>query len=907
MLLLVIPLLSLVILPYLQSEPITGGWEKTKPTIKGFHGHAAVVENNLIYIVGGNDGTAMNTEVIVLNIDGTLNKKIELDGNVNSRTDHTFTRVADGGIMIGGSNNNDYYGDVWLLDFSSLEWRNLGEVDEGLKLSRHSAAANADGTLLVIWGGESAPNTPSNKLYVGYPDAHSKKWLFTNIYFDSNTAYPPAVNTEITFWQKVGKQNIFYVSGGKNEQYGHRPSLFKLILTDDGDTFTAVFEEVYVQPDGLRAREQHFATIFGSSLFLFGGTTGSSVIEKINLIDNSWYELEYPSGVIPPPLTDFASVQLEDSPMFIVIGGYDSSNLEDETQVSSDMWTYKFDSCYQSIDCATCAQDANCGWCSTKHTCISVKNNSPQYETCSFVAYTAMECPGDCEGATFCEVCLRQRGCGWCQQTYAYPKPFAGCMPGNVAGPTLGSCGSWAYSPSSPDATCVDVKPVLHMVNPDPVNNKKLSAGDSMLLEWKFSSSVYGFIDCYAVVYKKGEPSETEVLLQKFVAADYPWMFVTIPASDPDSFLKFRFYVYCTGSKARVAYDSDEYELFTPNMKVTAPAQGEVVYGPDPYKVKFDRDGYVGGVTVSLYSAQDMKTPLQVISHWTEDSEVEWKMEAKLPSAEDYVIGIHQAATGTMFCRSYLFTYITENIHLVIEEPKEGALLPAGEDVVIKWSCKESTNSLTINLYELDNAGARHKVKNITDNVKASDKQFTWAAIVPESSDKYMISVQDVITKNEAKVGGLRINAISLSIDIASAKKTRSVKEEEIVVIEWEWSGKRTEKDLYLYNSSSSAAMRLTHVDADATSVRWQVPSGLGKAKSTKGTQEQYYIEIETAWMSHTARSPSFTIIQPGSVPTKSVAAVVVLVIFTLAVVGVLVLLFFFVFRKRMAGFTSVA
>ncbi|KAH7830791.1 uncharacterized protein MONOS_3578 [Monocercomonoides exilis] len=943
-----------------------GTWTEYKIDVPAFHGHTAVIENGRIYIIGGKNGDTYNDKCYIINEKGEVIGNKKLENEMEQRFDHSFVNCVEGALLVGGTYKDKFLDDVWFFDYMDQTFIEKPKLPTSL--SQHTCASTTDGDIVVIWGGKtkSEGSNEERDSYNLYVATKSNGYSFKEAHVTAKgKSYPPPLSCELTYWQKIDSKYIFILSGGYATESGNPTSLYKLYLEKEGSSFSGTFEPMYSQPDGLLSRRQHLAGIYGSSLFLFGGNSASSFIEKYNLIDFTYYRLSAPTGLNPPPLMDFACCCLQDSTALLVIGGRDCSDPAKE-EISGKMYRFDLDPCYSSADCKTCVASTTCSWCSTKHTCVSMSQQTGKavYETCTHLMHSELQCPSECEESRDCGVCLRHKGCGWCQNTYATPEPFAGCVPGNVLGPTLGSCGSWAYG-SNVAELCKSVMPVFTLDKL--TTTMKLTAAELYMAKWSFSQDVYGLADVYAAVKEKGSTTVKETLLQKGIYLDYPYARVAIPAGGEGATVTIRFYVYSPGSpNSYVMYESEEYLLESPKMKVISPTKDDTCYGTEKYKIQFERGDFDRGVSVALHHLQNLEHPVKTIIFWTEESEVEWDDMEGIPSANDYVIVISSTMTGVRFAISDVFKFRSDDIALQLVSPSPQTVIEAGESVLIDWKCNDRAGNMQVVLYTKNADDSRERVQIISPN-QDPHTSLEWEAVVSRTADNYIICVEEIVTHTEVCSPEKTIKQPSLELRFKAARhKNWYVGEEaklaeNVIIVEgddvtiaWDYVGRKAKKDIMLYSSSNTTPIGIARADEAASSYVWSVPEGLGMSEADKknqkslapsqspanasgvvsssslysfisslsrssktlgkhipgvsavyvGDSESYHIEVNSMWRNVTARSLPFVVARPGQVPVRSIGSVIAIAVVAFVLAIGLLVLWKIYFRKNMVGFT---
>lgn len=115
-------------------------------------GAAAVIENDLIYYIGGLNASGYSKNLAILNKALTINKTISLPSTIPPRAYHTWTNVKTGILLIGGKNSDGVLGDVNYYSFEDEDWSYQYTLPN-LKVYKHAAAASITGDLVLMYGG----------------------------------------------------------------------------------------------------------------------------------------------------------------------------------------------------------------------------------------------------------------------------------------------------------------------------------------------------------------------------------------------------------------------------------------------------------------------------------------------------------------------------------------------------------------------------------------------------------------------------------------------------------------------------------------------------------------------------------------------------------------------------------
>jgi len=92
--------------------------------------------------------------------------------------------------------------------------------------------------------------------------------------------------------------------------------------------------------------------------------------------------------------------------------------------------------CLNALDCTSCLEESNCGWCQGKK-CVPGGPSGPFSGSCSTWSFDYCPNQSECPYTT-CSSCLDDADCGWCQSSHH-------CFLGNATQPLDGNCDSSSY------------------------------------------------------------------------------------------------------------------------------------------------------------------------------------------------------------------------------------------------------------------------------------------------------------------------------------------------------------------------------------------------------------------------------------------------------------------------------
>jgi len=141
-------------------DTTTRQWSKPRisgNTPSGRRSHTAVLYDHKIYIFGGGTGMTPMNDVWALDVsrfDEMTWEEIRTTGRSPSgRGYHSANLVGDVMVVIGGSNGNEVFDDVWLLDLHTKRWTCVTGVSPDPRYKRLAHTTTQIGSFLFLAGG----------------------------------------------------------------------------------------------------------------------------------------------------------------------------------------------------------------------------------------------------------------------------------------------------------------------------------------------------------------------------------------------------------------------------------------------------------------------------------------------------------------------------------------------------------------------------------------------------------------------------------------------------------------------------------------------------------------------------------------------------------------------------------
>ena len=146
-------------------DPATNTWTQSKcQKLTSVSRHTSVVYNNKIYVFGGHGLSELTNELVVYDPDNdTVCEVIVTDTRPPPRCGHSAVVFQHYMVIFGGRSETDALGDLWFLDFNTMQWTKKGDFPR-----RVSHQAFMFGEEMIAIGGHSdTPERVSMSILLG--------------------------------------------------------------------------------------------------------------------------------------------------------------------------------------------------------------------------------------------------------------------------------------------------------------------------------------------------------------------------------------------------------------------------------------------------------------------------------------------------------------------------------------------------------------------------------------------------------------------------------------------------------------------------------------------------------------------------------------------------------------------
>jgi len=303
---------------YIVNSGNLNGWsvaevvDGTPPASRSLH--AAAILNDVFYCFGGYDGV---NRVSTFHAFSFAEKRwspvlpsANSAGPPSPRDRHVAVAFGNSFYVHGGFDGTSRVSDFWLFDLSSMCWREVVVLDGRAPSPRHSHSAVVHGHSLYIYGGYDG----SYKSDLHEFDFNSSRWNLV-----PTTGRRPRARYRAT---TVVHKNYIILYGGHD---GTRHLSDTHIFDIENHVWSPLVTEGSIIP-----RDSHIAVAHSSSMYIFGGSSGSAMNDLFELqlptkvsIPARWRQIK--SSGINEPLARFCHVGVVYNEALFIFGGYDGN------------------------------------------------------------------------------------------------------------------------------------------------------------------------------------------------------------------------------------------------------------------------------------------------------------------------------------------------------------------------------------------------------------------------------------------------------------------------------------------------------------------------------------------------------------------------------------------------------
>jgi len=258
----------------------TGAWASTS-SFSGVGsgarwGHASVAYNGYIYIMGGNDGTTVKSDVLYapINSNGTLGAWAT-NGSGFGAPRWGISAVAYNGYIYitGGRNAGSFYSDVYYASVNSSgvlgSWNTIGSGFSGIgsgARAYHTTVVYND--YIYVMGGWNASTYFSDVLYASVKaDGTLGTWV-------STSGFSGAGSGARAFHSSVVSNGYLYIMGGVAGS-SYFSDVISANILSDGSVGSWIVNGSGFASAGSGARAYHTSVVYNGYVYIMGGYGGS--------------------------------------------------------------------------------------------------------------------------------------------------------------------------------------------------------------------------------------------------------------------------------------------------------------------------------------------------------------------------------------------------------------------------------------------------------------------------------------------------------------------------------------------------------------------------------------------------------------------------------------------------------
>ena len=297
---------------YIVNSSNHSGWsvaevvDGTPPASRSLH--AAAILNDVFYCFGGYDGVARVNTFHAFSFAekrwSPVLPSANSAGPPNPRDRHVAVAFGNSFYVHGGFDGTSRVSDFWLFDLSSMCWREVVVLDGRPPSPRHSHSAVVHGHSLYVYGGYDGSYSKSRNIVlmfkflldfsllksaIRFPfisisiesDLHEFDFISSRWSLVPTTGRRPRARYRAT---TVVHKNFIILYGGHD---GTRHLSDTHIFDIENRVWSPLVTEGSVIP-----RDSHIAVAHSSSMYIFGGSSGSAM--------NDLYELQLPTNLSLP-------------------------------------------------------------------------------------------------------------------------------------------------------------------------------------------------------------------------------------------------------------------------------------------------------------------------------------------------------------------------------------------------------------------------------------------------------------------------------------------------------------------------------------------------------------------------------------------------------------------------------
>jgi N-acetylneuraminic acid mutarotase len=231
--------------------------------------HSATLHDNIIYIIGGWAGNGAFGDVVIFNIATSTFSTVSVSGSFPARWSHTATLVGNSIYVIGGYSDT-FLNDVQVFDISTSTWSQI--TYSGSFTGREGARAVLFQNCIYVLGGNNVLGANSNLNDINKFTIATRTW---------NQISYSGTFTGRSWFGAVLYNNCIYVISGSSSNYDSH------VLNDvqQFNLLTNTWSQVLFN-GSYAGRWQISAVLVGSTIYGIGGQTNGNHLNDVIKLDN---------------------------------------------------------------------------------------------------------------------------------------------------------------------------------------------------------------------------------------------------------------------------------------------------------------------------------------------------------------------------------------------------------------------------------------------------------------------------------------------------------------------------------------------------------------------------------------------------------------------------------------------
>ncbi|KAK2961222.1 hypothetical protein BLNAU_3668 [Blattamonas nauphoetae] len=791
------------------------------------------------------------------------------------------------GLFIAGGLNTSGYSEscAYHIDTTSGTSKQLNLP---VRMHGQSMASFNDSKTILIWGGAQTTSTGTSflkKFYVLYEDG-----IFAKVDIPAEATDLASLGTSLVFWKKESRSYVFLLTGGHDQQTKVNQDMWKVTLTENGESFTVSLQQVFYHPIGLPIRSYATSFIVGSNLIIYGGSSSTSDITVVNLDSEyfSWSRIS-PSTLVTPSLTNGAAAAYDSKTHTLVTFGGEGS----DGKLSTQLFEIKLEELLKHSNCIDCTTAGGI-WCASLQRCLTKGESGPEYEQCSIRIAEQNKCPSQkCSSRANCSTCLSDLKCGWCQTMEAYPYSISGCVEGGAFGPSYGNC--FVYTQNS--SKCSSLKPEL-VVN-EPESGDVLFLNTTVSLKWYTrGDNVDSFR--YNIYIRPSNAPEEEILVRLEVPHLGQSTYRVLPNLEAGAY-QVVFKLFNPATQTESVEKTVDVTVAPLSIKFSSPVAGQEVVA-DTLVIKWEYQPAVPKVTLTLKKGELNHTLF--LFNADNAGSYTWKIDAySVKSGDDYAITLHMepedsSSAPKLIGTTGMFSVVVPELEYELVSPTAADNVQTGKEVTVAWKTNRYPDFSVVSL-------CRGSVQNptsciaIDSFVPYTETSVKWVVDVDVKDNAYFFRVADGRSDSHVDSFLFPLERTSLIPNLSFKSKDYTLSLSEKTVLTWDYFGVASTFTVTLFSDASETIVIASKLESTTRRLEVTIPSTL-----KHDTAYLFSVAADDHPHKLFGYSQPFVAISPGSTAVLAVPSLIFTTVIA-ASVSVFAVLFWLCWykRKRISGF----